>query len=100
MVRSALQGLNSTIMAYGQTGSGKTFTMEGSDGDLGCAPRAVTQVFCDLAVAVERGDVLRFDARASFLQVAALYWHTLRRLVQHAWADLVQHPYAAMLASS
>ena len=29
----------------GQTGSGKTFTMEGSTGDQGVSPRAVSELF-------------------------------------------------------
>ena len=69
MVGSALRGINVTIMAYGQTGSGKTWTMEGAHDDFGCAPRALTQVFCDLELAVEAGSVLRYGAEASFLQI-------------------------------
>ncbi|KAL0236603.1 hypothetical protein PCE1_000001 [Barthelona sp. PCE] len=47
VVKSALNGINSTIFAYGQTSSGKTYTMYGpDDGSMtGVIPRAVDTIF-------------------------------------------------------
>lgn len=45
LVQSAIDGYNVTIFAYGQTGAGKTFTMYGTPGDPGLAPRAIQSLF-------------------------------------------------------
>lgn len=45
ILRSALDGHNVCILAYGQTGTGKTFTMDGTNDQLGIAPRALVQLF-------------------------------------------------------
>merc|ERR1712048_44744 len=45
LVQSAIDGRNVTVFTYGQTGSGKTYTMYGSSGDDGIAPRAVSELF-------------------------------------------------------
>lgn len=45
LVRSAVDGLNATVLVYGQTGAGKTFTMSGSMQNYkyrGLIPRAIT----------------------------------------------------------
>jgi centromeric protein E len=45
IVRSAMQGINGTIMAYGQTSSGKTFTMTGTPDSPGIIPLATMDIF-------------------------------------------------------
>jgi centromeric protein E len=49
------QGFSSCVFAYGQTGSGKTYSMTGTPTDPGLAPRAVADLFRQLA-ALEAGD--------------------------------------------
>jgi len=45
LVQSAVDGYNVTLFAYGQTGAGKTFTMYGSKGQEGVAPRTIHELF-------------------------------------------------------
>ncbi|CAH0562472.1 unnamed protein product [Brassicogethes aeneus] len=45
LVKSTLEGFNSTIFAYGQTSSGKTYTMLGSDCSAGIMQLAITDIF-------------------------------------------------------
>jgi hypothetical protein len=45
LVESALDGHNVTILAYGQTGAGKTYTMLGTEGNEGVAPRIISELF-------------------------------------------------------
>ena len=68
IVKSVLEGYNGTIFAYGQTGSGKTYTMygKGDGATRGIIPRAVAQIF---EYVEKNGDKLKFDIRASYVQL-------------------------------
>jgi len=78
IVDGVLRGYNGTIFAYGQTGSGKTHSMMGPCGGSsgqqqhqlaarGIVPRAVQQVFDDIAASSD--DSTEFVLRCSFLEV-------------------------------
>ena len=84
VVHNVVKGFNASIFAYGQTGSGKTYTMFGSEWELnvgrrrgphsldnamshGVIPRAVQQLFQDLAVDMDRGH--SFTVLCSFVQI-------------------------------
>jgi hypothetical protein len=49
--QSVVRGVNGTIFCYGQTGTGKTYTMMGNPDseERGIIPRALEQVFQDIA---------------------------------------------------
>lgn len=52
VLRSTLDGYNSTVFAFGQTGSGKTFTITGGAeryADRGLIPRALSALFAEAA---------------------------------------------------
>jgi len=71
VVKSFMNGYNTTILAYGQTGSGKTYTMgtagrqEGNYEDLGIIPRFVT----DLFLSMEDNPEVKYEIRACFLEI-------------------------------
>lgn len=84
VVHNVVKGFNASIFAYGQTGSGKTYTMFGSEWEQnvgrrrgphsldnpvshGVIPRAVQQLFQDLAVDMDRGH--SFTVLCSFVQI-------------------------------
>ena len=55
LLRSSINGYNSTVFAYGQTGSGKTYTMgtdvkeKGEEEHRGILPRMVADLFTELS---------------------------------------------------
>ncbi|KAK9802878.1 hypothetical protein WJX72_011447 [[Myrmecia] bisecta] len=53
IVRSALKGINGTVLAYGQTGSGKTHTIMGHRNDPGVIAMAIDGIFAVLGSAVD-----------------------------------------------
>jgi len=67
-VKSAIQGLNSTIFAYGQTGSGKTYSITGGTRayeERGIIPRVLT----DLFERIEQQSEAKFLVYISFLEI-------------------------------
>ena len=45
MLDALFEGINTSVLAYGQSGTGKTYTMMGTEGDPGLAPRLCLEVF-------------------------------------------------------
>jgi len=72
-IEDVMHGVNGTIMAYGQSGTGKTFSLIGPEPlkrarpeEYGLLPMSVAVLFQSLR---EDGDVLKYDLKASFLEV-------------------------------
>ena len=69
------KGYNGTILAYGQTGSGKTYTMgaaKASEQDVanqGLISRFVTDLFENLMVRKNSGELIEFGIKASYLEI-------------------------------
>ncbi|KAL2630068.1 hypothetical protein R1flu_014754 [Riccia fluitans] len=64
VILGVLEGYNGTIFAYGQTGSGKTYTITGGTEryvDRGIIPRALSQIFSELAKRSEYTYQLHFS---------------------------------------
>merc|ERR1712190_530662 len=66
LVQSALDGYNVTMFAYGQTGAGKTFTMYGTLGLEGIAPRTIREVYRIIEKTQSR---FRYDVKASMMEL-------------------------------
>lgn len=77
LIQSALDGYNVTMFSYGQTGAGKTFTMYGSLGLEGLAPRAIRELY----ELVQR-DQCRIECKVSASMVE-LYRNELVDLLAH-----------------
>lgn len=78
LLNDVLNGINGCIFAYGQTSAGKTHTMLGKNGgadleensnDWGILPRSAEYLFRELARKEKDGSLLKFDVKASFLQL-------------------------------
>jgi len=78
LLNDVLNGVNGCIFAYGQTSAGKTHTMLGKNGgadleensnDWGILPRSAEYLFKELARKEKDGSLLKFDVKASFLQL-------------------------------
>jgi kinesin family protein 6/9 len=68
IVSGVMHGYNGAVLAYGQTGAGKTYTMTGPLTDYkvrGVIPRAVQQVFQEIAARPEQA----ITVRVSFLEI-------------------------------
>lgn len=78
LVQSAADGYNVTMFAYGQTGAGKTYTMYGTKGDRGTAPRTIHELF---RVIEENSDRYTYTIMGSMLE---LYQQTLVDLIAKA----------------
>lgn len=75
LVTCCIDGYNVCIFAYGQTGSGKTFTMEGHTNDPGINPRALQELFSEIA---DRGSDWQFSLQVSVMEI---YNETIRDLL-------------------
>jgi len=75
LVQSALDGFNVCIFAYGQTGSGKTFTIYGSESEKGLTPRAIDQLFSNIAADSHK---VSYSVKCCMLE---LYQDTLQDLL-------------------
>ncbi|KAF9360382.1 hypothetical protein BGX26_009629 [Mortierella sp. AD094] len=84
LVKSAMEGYNSTVFAYGQTSSGKTYTMSGTERQMGITPRAVEDVFKYIRENSER----EFLLRVSYLEI---YNESIRDLLSPEAIDLRIH---------
>lgn len=78
LVPHVLDGYNATLMAYGQTGAGKTYTMTGSSGhfdERGVIPRAVSQLFKEIAARPELNISIRYSVeyRMIFIVIAFFF---------------------------
>jgi len=64
---AVMRGLDACVFAYGQTGSGKTHTMMGTQDDPGILPRAIMDIFDQIAR--ESANAKVFEVDASFFEV-------------------------------
>ncbi|KAE8215739.1 hypothetical protein CF327_g1017 [Tilletia walkeri] len=65
IVSAVVDGYNGTVFAYGQTGSGKTYTMSGTASEPGVIPRAINEVFRNIA----EDNAREFLVRVSYLEL-------------------------------
>lgn len=66
LVQSAADGYNVTMFAYGQTGAGKTFTMYGTKGNEGTAPRTIHEIY---RVCEQGSDRFTYTVMGSMLEL-------------------------------
>ncbi|KAJ2398884.1 hypothetical protein GGI23_002981 [Coemansia sp. RSA 2559] len=64
LVETIFTGMSATVFCYGVTGAGKTYTMEGSEGDLGIIPRALSHIFKR-----KERDAYDYDVRVSYYEI-------------------------------
>lgn len=58
LVKSVLEGYNSTVFAYGATGAGKTYTMMGPENNPGVMKNALTDLFTSIESMKEKEGVV------------------------------------------
>ena len=65
VIKSTLQGTNSTIIAYGSTGSGKTYTMTGNEQSPGVIFYGIADIFDEIKRKQER----KYTVSLSFFEI-------------------------------
>ena len=78
-VSTLFQGINSTVLAYGPPGSGKTFTMRGTKAAPGIVPRALADIFAQIAKAKSDCSRKEFKVEISFVELQNNQFRNLLR---------------------
>ena len=65
VIKSTLQGTNSTIIAYGSTGSGKTYTMTGNEQSPGVIFYGIADIFDE----IKRNQQRKYTVSLSFFEI-------------------------------
>ena len=68
-VRDVLDGYNACIMTYGQTGTGKTYTVFGTEGEPGIAPRLLSDLFGSIEALKAADPHRRIEIHLTFFEL-------------------------------